>query len=414
MLVFDSTAKPNPVKIHGLVELYTTTLESRGYGRGTTHAYMRAVEHFFAWSAPDSDCVEIGEGSVRHFLDEHLGCCACPGRPQRGKVTVLSALRHLLAILRAAGRIPTALPSFSNFISLELQDYCDYANDVCGLAPATLISRRQWIGRFLAYFFPTGGVEFSRLGSKEIRDFFAAQCQGYQPGSAQVVASSVRSYLRFRALRHADPVAALTAAIPTAARWPLASLPEYLGQEELAKLMSAFEQVEPQRQRDYAIVRCLVDLGLRSCEVAALRLDDIDWKIGTLTVRVGKSHRADVLPLPAVTGQAIANYLHKARPTTESRAVFVRHRAPLDVPVDASVIRSVVRQAAARSGLAGRLHGPHRLRHSAATHMLQGGATLKVIADILRHRSLDTTAIYAKVDLTRLSAIAQPWPGGAA
>jgi integrase/recombinase XerD len=414
MPVFDSTVKPNPVKIPGLIELYTTTLESHGYGQGATHAYTRAVEHFLAWSAPDSDYVEIGEASVRLFLNEHLSCCNCPGRPQRGRVTVLSALRHLLAILRAAGRIPPVLPTVSNFIISELQDYCDYANDVCGLAPATLISRRQWIGRFLAYFFDVGGVEFSRLGSKEIRDFFAAQCQGYQPGSAQVVASSVRSYLRFRALRHADPVAALTAAIPTAARWPLASLPEYLGQEELAKLMSAFEQVEPQRQRDYAIVRCLVDLGLRSCEVAALCLDDIDWKNGTLTVRVGKSHRADVLPLPAVTGQAIANYLHKARPTTESRAVFVRHRAPLDVPVEASVIRSVVRQAAARSGLAGRLHGPHRLRHSAVTRMLQGGATLKMIADVLRHRSLDTTTIYAKVDLTRLSAIAQPWPGGAA
>lgn len=414
MPVSDSTARPNAVKIPGLVELYTTTLESHGYGPGATHAYMRAVEHFIAWSAPDSDCVEIGEASIRRFLDEHLGRCDCPGRPQRGKVTALSALRHLLAILRAADRRPPAPLGLPSFIISELQDYCEYAKDVCGLAPATLISRRQWIGRFLTHLIPAGGLDFSRLGPKAIRDFFAAQCQGYQPGSAQVVACSVRSYLRFRSLRHADPVEALLAAIPTAARWALASLPEHLGQEELAKLMSAFEQVEPQRQRDYAIVRCLVDLGLRSCEVAALRLDDIDWKNGTLTVRVGKSHRVDVLPLPAVTGQAIANYLHKARPTTESRAVFVRHRAPLDVPVDASVIRSVVRQAAARSGLAGRLHGPHRLRHSAATRMLQGGATLKEIADVLRHRSLDTTAIYAKVDLTRLSAVAQPWPGGAA
>jgi len=142
-------------------------------------------------------------------------------------------------------------------------------------------------------------------------------------------------------------------------------------------------------------------------------LDDIDWKVGTLTICVGKSQRADVLPLPAVTGQAIADYLLKARPETESRAVFVRHRAPLDVPINASVIRSVVRQAATRSDLSGRLHGPHRLRHSAATRMLQGGATLKEIADVLRHRSLDTTSIYAKVDWTRLSAIAQPWPGGA-
>ena len=414
MPVSDSTAGSNAVKISGLVEHYTKTLQGRGYGPLATHAYKRAVERFIAWSAPDSDCVEIGEAPIRRFIDEHLGDCSCACRPQRGRVTALSALRHLQAILRATGSIPPAPPSFPIFIISELRDYCDFANDVCGLSPATLISRRQWIGRFLTHIFPSGGLDFSRLGLKGIRDFFATQCQGYQPGSTQVVASSVRSYLRFRALRHADPVEALLAAIPRAARWRLASLPEYLNQEELARLMSAFEQVDPQRQRDHAIVRCLVDLGLRSFEVAALRLEDIDWKNATLTIRVGKSRRADVLPLPAVTGHAIANYLHKARPATESRAVFVRHRAPLDVPVDAGVIRSVVRQAAARSGLAGRLHGPHRLRHSAATRMLQGGATLKEIADVLRHRSLDTTAIYAKVDLTRLSAIAQPWPGGVA
>lgn len=410
----DSTTRPNAVKISGLVELYKTTLQSRGYEPGATHAYKRAVEHFIAWSAPGSDYVEIGDVLIRRFLDEHLGNCNCSGRQQRGKVTSLSALRHLQAILRATGGIPPAPPSFQSFVISELQAYCDHARDVCGLAPATLISRSKWIGRFLTHAFPTGGLEFSRLRPKGIRDFFAAQCQGFEPGSAQVVASSVRSYLRFRALRHADPVEALMASIPTVAHWPLAALPEYLNLEELAKLMSAFDQKEPQSQRDYAIIRCLVNLGLRSCEVAALHLNDIDWKTGTLNIRGGKSHRVDVLPLPADTGRAIAYYLHNGRPAIESRAVFVRHRAPLDVPIDAGVIRSVVRQAAARSGLAGRLHGPHQLRHSAATFMLQGGATLKEIADVLRHRSLDTTAIYAKVDFPRLSAIAQPWPGGAA
>ena len=375
---------------------------------------MRAVEHFIAWATPASDCIEAGDALIRRFVDEHLGNCTCPGRQQRGRVTVRAALRHLQAVLRVTGQAPEPSSSWSSAINRELQDYCDHAVDVCGLAPATLTSRRQWIGRFLTHLFPTGGLCFSRLGPKDIRDFFAEKCQGNQPGSSQVVASSVRSYLRFRSLRHADSVETLIAAIPLVACWRLASLPVYLKKEELAKLMSAFETAGPQRQRDYAIVRCLVDLGLRSCEVAALRLDDIDWKNGTLTVRVGKSRRADVLPLPAVTGEAIADYLHKARPATESRAVFVRHRAPHDVPVDASVIRSVVRLAAARSGLTGWLHGPHRLRHSAATRMLHGGATLKEIADVLRHRSLDTTAIYAKVDLKRLSAVAQPWPGGVA
>lgn len=407
------SAKPEVVQVHGLVELYTSTLQRRGYRPTAIHSYRSAVEHFLSWAAPNADSVAMEEGSINRFIDEHLPACACPGRHQRGRVTTLSALRHLLAILRGAGLLPPAPPNFPGFVNSELEVYTAYAAEVGGLAPATLISRRQWIGRFLAHSFPTGDIVFSRLEPKAIRDFFTNQCQGYQPGTSQVVASSIRSYFRFRSVRYAEPVAAAIAAVPTAARWRLASLPEHLSQAELIQLMSAFEQDKPQRQRDYAIMHCLVDLGLRSCEVAALRLDDIDWKNGTLTIRAGKVNRADILPLPVITGQAIADYLSGSRPTTQSRAVFVRHRAPLDVPVNASVVRSVVRQAAARSGLASRLHGPHRLRHSVATRMLDGGATLKEIADVLRHRSLDTTSIYAKVDRTRLNAIAQPWPGGA-
>ena len=186
------------MKLSGLVEHYTKTLQGRGYGPLATHAYKRAVEHFIAWSAPDSDCVAIGEAPIRRFIEEHLGDCTCVGRWQRGKVTARSALRHLQAILRATGSIPPAPPSFPIFVNSELQDYGDFATDVCGLATSTLISRRQWIGRFLTHIFPSGGLDFSRLGPKGIRDFFAMQCQGYQPGSMQVVASSVRSYLRFR------------------------------------------------------------------------------------------------------------------------------------------------------------------------------------------------------------------------
>ncbi len=407
-----SEAPPNTVEVQGAIQLYATTLQVRGYRPSAIGAYRAAVEHFIAWAAPNRDRLEISKTAARRFLNRHLAECRCPGRVQRGKVTVRSALNHLLTLFGETKLASEATHSAQ--LDTELRQYSDYASDICGLAPATLISRRQWIGRFLAHQFPNGCVDVSRLAPKHLRNFFSSRCQGYRPGTAQVVACAIRSYMRFRALQHGDSVESLLAAVPSAACWRLAALPKYLDADELAALMAAFDRTRAQQQRDYAIVRCLVDLGLRSCEVAALRLDDIDWKNGTLTVRLGKAQRSDVLPLPSITGQAIAEYLHKARPVTESRAVFVRHRAPLHVPVNASVIRSVVRQAAARSGLTDRLHGPHRLRHSAATRMLNGGATLKEVADVLRHRSLDTTAIYAKVDVPRLAAIAQPWPGGVA
>ncbi len=409
----ESTVRPNTVEIRGLVRHYAATLEARGYRSSVVAAYSAAVAHFISWAAPDSARLEINKAAVRNFLYEHLGECNCQGRVQHGEVTVRAALNRLLDMFSGMGLWAPEV-KFPTHVDVELRGFCGYANEVCGLAPATIVSRRQWIGLFLTDQFPKGRVEFSRLRPKHIRDFFTRQCQRFRPGTAQVVAGSVRSYLRFRAVRHADQVESLLAAVPSAARWRLAALPDYLEADEITTLMDAFDRKRPQHQRDNAIVRCLVDLGLRSCEVAALRLDDIDWKAGTLTIRLGKAQRADVLPLPSITGKAIAEYLHKGRPVTESRAVFVRHRAPLDVPVNTSVIRSVVRQAATRSGLTDRLHGPHRLRHSAATRMLHGGATLKEIADILRHKSLDTTAIYAKVDVPRLAAIAQPWPGGAA
>ena len=409
----ESALKPHAVEVRGLVRRYATTLEASGYRPSVVKAYCSAVEHFLSWASPDNACLEMSQAVVRRFLNEHLADCQCQGRVQRGTVTVRPALNRLLAMCSELGQLASEA-KFPPHVEAELWEFCRYAADVCGLAPATLVSRRQWIGRFLTDQFPKHRVELGRLRPKHIRDFFTGQCRAYRPGTAQVVACAVRSYLRFRSVQYADAVESLLAAVPSAAHWRLASLPDFLDANELHALLNAFDRMRPQQQRDYAIVRCLVDLGLRSCEVAALRLDDIDWKTGALTIRTGKAQRADVLPLPSSTGQAIAEYLHQARPVTESRAVFVRHRAPLDAPVNASVIRSVVRQAAARSGLANRLPGPHRLRHSAATRMLQGGATLKEIADILRHRSLDTTAIYAKVDVPRLAAIAQPWPGGAA
>lgn len=220
--------KPDLVQVHGLVDLYTSTLERRGYRSTVINAYRGAVEHFLVWAAPDGDCAEMGDSSIRRFINEHLVGCDCPGRHQRGKVTTLSALRHLLAIIRDAGLLPPVPPRFPPFINSELETYSDYAAEVGGLAPATLISRRQWIGRFLAHIFSAGDIVFSRLQPKAVRDFFTTQCRGYQPGTSQVVASTIRSYFRFRSVRYADPVDAAMAAIPTAARWRLATLPEHL------------------------------------------------------------------------------------------------------------------------------------------------------------------------------------------
>lgn len=159
-------------------------------------------------------------------------------------------------------------------------------------------------------------------------------------------------------------------------------------------------------------MRCALDLGLRSGEIAHISLDDIDWRAGTITLRHTKGRRDDVLPLPATTGAAIVAYLEQERPKTRNRAVFVRHQTPRGEPVGPDLVRKAIRQAFAQAGLP--YTRSHLLRHSMANRLLAGGASLKEVADVLRHRSLNTTMIYAKLDSRNLTEVALAWPGSAA
>jgi integrase/recombinase XerD len=187
-------------------------------------------------------------------------------------------------------------------------------------------------------------------------------------------------------------------------------LPKVLSVAEIKRLLNAFDRSTATGKRDYAITRCLVDLGLRRTEVAHLRLDDVDWRAGTLTIH-GKGKRIDILPLPQATGHAITDYVRDGRPQTTRREIFVRHRPPVNAAADLDLVRNAVRYAAKRCGLDHRIRGTHIMRHTVACRMVQRGAPFKEIADLLRHRSLDTTTIYAKVDLPSLSRVALPWPG---
>ena len=213
----------------------------------------------------------------------------------------------------------------------------------------------------------------------------------------------------FKAIQ-GKPMKSLIAALPRVAQWRLARLPQYLSATEIERLLSAFDRSSATGKRDYAITRCLLDLGLRRIEVAHLRLDDVDWRAGILSIH-GKGKRIDVLPLPEATGSAIAKYLQDGRPQTTRRELFVRHRPPANAPANLDIVRNAVRYAAARCGLERRIRGTHIFRHTVAGRLVQGGARFKEIADLLRHRSLDTTTIYAKVDLQALARVALPWPG---
>jgi integrase len=180
--------------------------------------------------------------------------------------------------------------------------------------------------------------------------------------------------------------------------------------EQLRRFLACFDRSNPTGRRDYAMVLCQVDLGLRVSEVSALNLEDVDWRAATLRIVGGKSGRTRELPLAEGVGRAVSEYLRDGRPATTCRRLFVRHTVPVGTAIGTELIRAKIRRAFARVEGCSHWTGTHALRHTAATRLHRHGASLKEVADLLGHRSIDTTAIYTKVDLTTLATVALPWP----
>lgn len=296
-------------------------------------------------------------------------------------------------------------------VGKELSRYDEYMDHVRGLAPKTRSIALRVVGRLLTSQFGDGPVKISAIEPDHVRRFFAEQAKLYsKPANAGTVVAALRGYFRYRASR-GDAVHGLVGVLCYPANWQLSSLPKSLTAEEVEQLVGALGQPGRSMRRADAIVRCALDLGLRSGEVARIGLDDINWHAGTITLRHTKSRREDVMPLPMATGKAIAAYLKHERPKTDSRAVFVRQNAPRGLPVGPDLVRKAIRQAYARAGLP--YTRSHLLRHTMANRLLAGGSSLKEVADVLRHRSLNTTMIYAKLDSRKLIEVALPWPGSA-
>jgi site-specific recombinase XerD len=224
--------------------------------------------------------------------------------------------------------------------------------------------------------------------------------------------TAFRSFFRFL-FRRGELRADLAASVPTVANWRLSTVPKYLTPQEVERVLKACDRRTTVGRRDYAILLLLARLGLRAGEVVDLQLEDINWRAGEILVR-GKGLLHDRMPLPADVGEALACYLRRDRPRCQTRRLFVCTKAPRRGFAHPSTLSTIVHRALARADLHPPLQGAHLLRHSLATSMLRSGATMGEIAEILRHRTLQTTEIYAKVDFQGLRSLAHPWPMGGA
>jgi integrase len=242
-----------------------------------------------------------------------------------------------------------------------------------------------------------------------VREALLSEVRERSCSYAKGFVSALRAFLRFLAAEgrcrpHLDR------AVPTVREWKLSSLPRYLEPEDVERVIASCDLSTPQGVRDRAVLLLLARLGLRAGDIVAMRLDDLDWNKGTLRVR-GKGHKEVRLPLPQEAGDALAEYLTAVRPSADQERVFLCANAPVRPFASSSVVSTIARFALERAGIADPpSRGAHLFRHSAATTMLRAGTGLDAIATILRHKSTDMTAHYAKVDLALLQLVAQPWP----
>ncbi len=395
------------VRMAGPLEPYApgfgAELARVGYTRLSVRGQLGLVAHLSRWLDGEGlDVAALCGATVDAFL---------AARRAAGYTGFLTpkALRPLLGHLQRIGVAPLPVVSAATPAEELLGRYRSYLTGERGLGAETARGYVDRVRPFVAGRTTAGGVDLEHLTAGDVVGFVLAECRDRAPGTAQLAVTALRSLLRFL---HLDGVVAtsLAAAVPSAAN-RRAGLPRFLEPDQVEALLASCDPDSTAGRRDFAMMTLMVRLGLRAGEVAALRLDDIDWRGGEIAV-CGKGPRRERLPLPVDVGQAVVDYLRHARPPSATdRCVFVRVKAPHRGLTPCGVTQAVV-AAGGRAGL-----GPltaHRLRHTAATGMLRAGAGLAEIGQVLRHRRPLTTAVYAKVDRDALRALARPWPGGAA
>jgi site-specific recombinase XerD len=394
-----SRRKPGALGAH--VEGFRSYLAERGYTPDTVRSQLKVLGRLGRWMETRGlRPAQLSTSVVEEFLAE---VCPDRGLHRADRRTALQVLDHLVE----QGVITRPSPVPKTELGLLLDDYRDWMRRGRGLAGATVLRYENTARRFLAQRDTGDGCPAAGLTGAEVNSFLLAECNRCSVGAAKGRVAELRALLRYLFQRGLTPTP-LAAVVPPVAGWHNTGISPTVSADDVQALLDSCDRGTPAGVRDFAIITLVARLGLRSIEVARMELDDINWRTGQITIR-GKARRRDTMPLPIEVGQALATYLADARPSTDpaQRRLFLTCRAPR-APIRADLVGDVVERACRRVGMA--TVGPHRLRHALARQMLTHGVVLTDISQVLRHRDLATTAIYAKVDLDSLRMVARPWP----
>jgi integrase/recombinase XerD len=399
---------PSRVRVSGPLEPFAAGfavwLSGRGYPPSSAARQLQLMAHMSRWLLAEGlGARELSDDAVEAFVVSRRACGYSGHRTSR-------ALVGLLFYLRDVGAVPVAAaPSLEGPVERLLYRYRRYLVVERGVGASTIRGYVRVAGQFLDDRVYSDGLGLEHLRAGDVMAFVVARCPSQSQGSARLTVRALRSLLGFLYLEGVID-RPLVGAVPSVASWRLSGLPKGLSRVEVAGLLESCDRASAVGRRDLAMLMLLARLGLRAGEVARLELDDIDWRTGEIVVR-GKGDRHERLPLPGDVGETITAYLRDGRPTTaRGRTVFVRVMAP-HRELTGDGVSAVVAAGARRAGL-GVIHS-HRLRHTVASDLLRAGSSLVEVGQVLRHRSMLTTSIYAKVDLEALRTIARSWPGGA-
>ncbi len=406
LFTFSSTIerlRQGPLSQH--LDAYAVTVAEQGYAHDSIRQQIVVIADFSRWlNQKQIDLPSLDSEVVDRFLRLRR-------RQHRVRRGDAKALDRLLTMLHQIGAVkPHQPPVADNARSKITKEFQRYLLQERGLSPLTLLNYVPVVEQFLSDRFHNRAPNFALLRAPHVTEFVLRQARRLNPVRARLMVTALRSFFRY--LRHRGAIATdLAGCVPTVPNWSLSTLPRFLPAATVERILECCDRKTSVGRRNHAILLLLARLGVRAGEVVGLSLDDIDWSTGQITIR-GKGGKSAPLPLAADVGTALAAYVRHDRPRSATRRVFLRHRAPLVGLGNSSTISSLVRRALKHAGVESAHTGAHVLRHSLATSLLRQGGSLDEIGELLRHQSPDTTAIYAKVDVTALHTLALPWPGG--
>ena len=391
--------------LDGIIPTYKDFLSQQGFSKISACQQLRFLADMNRWLHQKR--LSISDLTA-HTIQRYLRLRHRRLRPRRDDAAILNRLVHLLHTQGLLPKKDTRLPD--NPHQYIDNDFDRYLSEERGLCLATRINYRPFIQKFLTVQFGNKPARLAELNANDVIRFIRKQALHLHPKHAGLMVSALRSFFRF--LHHrGDITIDLAACVPPIANWKFSTLPKFIQPDQIQRVLNHCDRQTSKGRRDFAILLLLARLGLRACEIVGLTLDNIHWQAGKISIQ-GKAKRPAMLPLPPDVGRAIAAYLKNDRPACSTRRLFICMRAPHRGFANSIAISTIVARSLKRAGIDCPHTGAHLFRHSLATQMLRQGATLSDIALLLRHSSLNTTTIYAKVDLTALHALAQPWPGG--